>query len=87
MKAGKGEKPVDKTEAKPEPQPTAGVQLVAELIESGFIGAWADRDDIEDSVEFARRLRRRAETRADRFDADEIKRPGGRHPAGPAGKE
>jgi hypothetical protein len=70
----------------PAPQEeTAGARLVAELTANGLIGMWADRDDIGDSVEFARRLRERAQTRADRFDADEIKRLGGKHPAGPAG--
>jgi hypothetical protein len=78
---------VDEAEAPAEEQPTAGAQLVEELTASGFIGAWEDRTDIGDSVEFARRLRRRAETRADRFDAEEIRRLGGRHPAGPAGEE
>jgi len=59
--------------------------LVAELTASGFIGAWEDRADIGDSVTFARRLRERAQTRADREDADEIERLGGTHPAGIAG--
>jgi hypothetical protein len=34
-----------------------------ELAQSGFAGLWADRTDIGDSVEFARKLRRQAETR------------------------
>jgi hypothetical protein len=34
-----------------------------DLLESKIIGLWADRDDIEDSVEYARRLRRQAERR------------------------
>ncbi len=72
--------------AKPEGSPTAGAELVAELEASGFIGAWEDRTDIGDSVEFARRLRERAQTRADRFDAEEIQQLGGAHPAGPAGR-
>jgi hypothetical protein len=36
-----------------------GVSL-GELLESGLVGLWADRTDIEDSIEFARKLRRRA---------------------------
>ncbi len=36
---------------------------VAELLASDFIGMWADREDIGDTLEFARRLRREAETR------------------------
>jgi hypothetical protein len=73
-------------EAVPQESPTAGAELVAELEANGFIGAWEDRSDIGDSVEFARRVRERAQTRADRFDAEEIQRLGGAHPAGPAGR-
>jgi hypothetical protein len=36
-----------------------------DLIESGFVGSWADRDDIADSLEFARELRGKAERRGD----------------------
>jgi hypothetical protein len=35
----------------------------AEIVQSGFAGLWKDRDDIGDSVEYARKLRRLAETR------------------------
>jgi len=72
-------------EAQTQPQPGTGAELVAELNASGFIGAWEDRTDIGDSVEFARRLRERVESRADRHDADEIEHRGGAHPAGTAG--
>jgi hypothetical protein len=34
-----------------------------ELAKSGFVGLWKNRTDIGDSVEYARRLRQRAETR------------------------
>lgn len=34
-----------------------------DLLESKIVGLWADRDDIEDSVEYARELRRKAEKR------------------------
>ncbi len=34
-----------------------------ELLNSGLVGMWADRDDIEDSAKFAEELRRRAERR------------------------
>ncbi len=34
-----------------------------QLLESGIVGMWADRTDIGDSVEFARKLRREAERR------------------------
>src|SRR5688572_6723444 len=46
-------------EADSTPHPTAGAELVAELAANGFIGAWADRTDMGDSVEIAGRLRRR----------------------------
>ena len=39
-----------------------GVTL-GELLESGLVGLWADRTDIDDSVDFARDLRRRASRR------------------------
>lgn len=35
----------------------------AELLASGFVGIWADRDDIGDTAEFAEKLRREAEKR------------------------
>ncbi|MBI2843505.1 MAG: hypothetical protein HYX78_08905 [Armatimonadetes bacterium] len=34
-----------------------------ELLNSGLIGLWADRDDIGDSVEFARKLREQSHRR------------------------
>ncbi len=34
-----------------------------EILDSEFLGMWADRKDITDSVEFARELRRRAQQR------------------------
>ena len=43
---------------------TARKPLTAgQLLESDVVGMWADRDDIGDSVEFARKLRTAAETR------------------------
>ena len=42
---------------------------VADLLNSGFIGAWGDRQDIADGVEYARDLRRRAEAWEDAADA------------------
>jgi hypothetical protein len=39
-------------------------QLTArDLLQSGLVGLWADREDIKDSLEFAQRLRRQAEHR------------------------
>ena len=34
-----------------------------ELLASGLFGIWKDRTDIDDSVEFARRIRQQAERR------------------------
>jgi hypothetical protein len=45
-------------------KPTTGKTLLEALVQSGFIGAWKDRTDIGDSVEFARQLRERAAARA-----------------------
>jgi hypothetical protein len=44
-------------------KPRTGKELLDALIASGFVGAWADRTDIGDSVEYARQLRRQAERR------------------------
>jgi hypothetical protein len=41
----------------------------ADLLQSGLVGLWADRDDIGDTREFARRLRRQAENRHETPDA------------------
>jgi hypothetical protein len=40
-----------------------GKELVEELTANGMIGAWEDRDDIGDSVDFAQKLRERIWTR------------------------
>jgi hypothetical protein len=39
-----------------------GITL-GQLLDSGLVGLWADREDIGDSVDFARKLRRRASRR------------------------
>jgi hypothetical protein len=36
----------------------------SDLLESGLVGIWADRSDIGDRQEFARRLREQAQTRS-----------------------
>lgn len=49
-----------------EPAPSAGKQRAmsaSDLLHSGLVGMWADRTDIGDSREFARRLREQAQTR------------------------
>jgi len=46
-----------------EGKPTTGKALYEALLESGMIGAWKDRTDIGDTLEYARELRRRANTR------------------------
>ncbi|MBI5671572.1 MAG: hypothetical protein HZC41_26570 [Chloroflexi bacterium] len=43
-------------------QEIRGITL-GEILKSDLIGMWADREDITDSVEFARELRRRASRR------------------------
>ena len=48
------------------PQPKTGT--FAGLLNSGLIGSWKDRMDIGDSLEFARNLRKQAETRHHEID-------------------
>lgn len=50
-------------EAQKGEQPQGSELTARDLVQSGLVGIWADRDDIEDSVAFARQLRRQAETR------------------------
>lgn len=46
------------------PEVTAGRNLTAgELLRSPLFGLWRDRTDIEDSLEYARKLRAKAEQR------------------------
>jgi len=47
-----------------EPQPR-GIPA-SELLNSGLVGVWKDREDIGDSSEFARKLRARVERRGSR---------------------
>jgi len=39
-----------------------------DLLESGLFGIWKDRTDIGDTLEFARKLRKQAETRHHEID-------------------
>ena len=41
-------------------QPTEAGRTLGDLLNSEFFGVWKDRPDIEDSAEFARRLREEA---------------------------
>lgn len=41
--------------------PNGKPMTVGELRKSGFVGAWAHRKDIKDSVKYARQLRERAQ--------------------------
>ncbi len=47
----------------PLPELKTGADVVAYWKDNGLIGDWADREDIGDSLEYARELRRQAETR------------------------
>lgn len=40
------------------PQNSTRTMTAKDLLESGLVGIWADREDIGDSVEYARELRR-----------------------------
>ena len=44
--------------------PLSAQELLDSLKQSGFIGMWKDRPDIEDNIDFARRLRIDAERRS-----------------------
>jgi hypothetical protein len=44
-------------------KPKTGKELLDVLTRSGLVGMWKDREDIGDSVEFARQLRERLQTR------------------------
>lgn len=49
-----------------EPAPSAGkprMMSASDLLHSGLVGMWADRTDLGDSREFARRLREQAQLR------------------------
>ena len=50
-------------EASGSPKPRTGKELVEALTANGLIGAWKDRTDIGDSVEFAEKLRDCAQKR------------------------
>ncbi len=45
------------------PELKTGADVIAFWQANGLIGDWADREDIGDSLEYARDLRRQAETR------------------------
>src|SRR5437868_792215 len=51
--------------APPQDKPRTGREMLQALTANGFVGAWKNRDDIGDSVEFARELRRRVWSRED----------------------
>lgn len=46
-----------------EDKPKTAQELYHALVANGFIGAWKDRTDIGDSLEYARLLRKRANER------------------------
>ncbi len=49
--------------AQPSQRPPKRRMTAKDLLESGLVGLWKDRDDIGDSVEFAHKLRERAQGR------------------------
>jgi hypothetical protein len=49
--------------------PPEPIRTARELAQSNVIGVWADRGDLGDSRDFARRLRERAEHRGEAVDA------------------
>ena len=50
--------------SEPVREPQKRSLTAADLLESGLVGLWADRSDIGDTREFARRLRDQAQTRS-----------------------
>jgi hypothetical protein len=44
-------------------RPPAQELTARDLLQSGLVGLWADRDDIDDSLSFARQIRQEAEHR------------------------
>ena len=59
----KGEKVEVIVWAKSSEKPELRGMTAADLLNSGLVGLWADRKDIGDSSEFARKLRARVEKR------------------------
>jgi hypothetical protein len=49
-------------------QPYRSEMTARDLLQSQLVGIWADREDIKDSLMFARQLRQRAERRQDYND-------------------
>ena len=52
-----------------EPESATKPRTAEDLLQSELVGLWADRDDIVDSLGFARQLRRQAEHRHRNNDA------------------
>jgi hypothetical protein len=52
-------------------RPQGGNGTFADLLKSGLVGIWKDRTDIGDSLDFARELRKQAETRHHEIDNPE----------------
>ena len=59
----KGEKVEVIVWAKSSEKPERRGITAADLLNSGLVGLWADRDDIGDSSQFARKLREKAQRR------------------------
>jgi AcrR family transcriptional regulator len=64
QKAASGKERTSSAQHKPgKRKPRTGKELLEVLEKNGLIGMWADRDDIGDTLEFARKLRKMASTR------------------------
>jgi hypothetical protein len=58
---------IDET-VEPPAKPTKRMMTGKDLVDSGLFGIWKDRTDIGDSLEYARKLRKQAETRHHEID-------------------
>jgi hypothetical protein len=64
LPAGSGEPDSDvQVTVEPFPSGAKRTLLASDLLQSGLVGIWAQRSDIGDSREFARRLRQQAQAR------------------------
>lgn len=60
-------KPISRQEEKPR----TGAEMLEHLIATGYVGMWADREETQDSVRFARKLRESVWQRENNIELDE----------------